>query len=44
VEKVNAKKIDLTLILGYNILYSQEEKEFQQFETWTGSLKEVTSV
>jgi UDP-2,3-diacylglucosamine pyrophosphatase LpxH len=29
--------------LTYTIVYSQEENKFQQFETWTGSLKEVPS-
>ena len=28
--------------LTYTIVYSKEENEYQQFETWTGSLKEVT--
>lgn len=27
--------------LTYTIVYSQEENKYQQFETWTGSLKEV---
>ena len=27
--------------LTYTIVYSQEENQYQQFETWTGSLKEV---
>ena len=27
--------------LTYTIIYSQEENQYQQFETWTGSLKEV---
>lgn len=27
--------------LTYTLVYSQEESEHQQFETWTGSLKEV---
>ena len=29
--------------LTYTIVYSQEENKSQQFETWTGSLKEVLS-
>ncbi len=28
----------------YTVVYSQEENEYQQFETWTGSLKEVLPV
>ena len=29
--------------LTNTIVYSKEENEYQQFETWTGSLKEVPS-
>jgi UDP-2,3-diacylglucosamine pyrophosphatase LpxH len=29
--------------LTYTIVYSQEENKYQQFETWTGSLKEASS-
>lgn len=29
--------------LTYTLVYSKEENEHQQFETWTGSLKEVPS-
>ncbi len=29
--------------LTYTIVYSKEENKYQQFETWTGSLKEIPS-